>query len=58
MPVYIEKFMEDGIKLLLNGKGKRDCWIYYSYIEKISNYGIPLREIASKRKNKEINRRI
>lgn len=53
MPVYIEKFMEDGIKLLLNGKGKEFLELYYSYIEKISNYGIPLREIASKGKIKK-----
>lgn len=55
MPVYIEKFMESGIKLLLNNKGKEFLDSYYDYIEKIYNYGIPLREIASKGKiNKTI----
>jgi hypothetical protein len=48
MPVYIEKFMESGIKLLLHGKGKDFLDSYYDYIEKIYNYDIPLREIASK----------
>lgn len=55
MPVYIEKFMEAGIKLLLNNKGKEFLDAYYDYIEKIYNYQIPLREIASKGKiNKTI----
>jgi hypothetical protein len=53
MPVYIEKFMETGVKLLLNGKGKEFLDYYYDYIEKISNYGIPLRDIASKGKIKK-----
>lgn len=48
MPVYIEKFMENGVKLLLNGKGKEFLDYYYDYIEKIYNYDIPLRDIASK----------
>lgn len=56
MPVYIEKFMESGIKLLLNNKGKEFLDAYYDYIEKIYNYQIPLREIASKGKvNKTIS---
>ncbi len=53
MPVYIEKFMETGVKLLLNGKGGEFLDYYYDYIEKIDNYGIPLREIASKGKIKK-----
>lgn len=53
MPVYIEKFLESGIKLLLNNKGKEFLDSYYDYIEKIYNYEIPLREIASKGKIKQ-----
>lgn len=53
MPVYIEKFMEQGIKFLLHGKGKEFLDLYYDYIEKIYNYDIPLREIASKGKIKK-----
>lgn len=48
MPIYIEKFMETGVKLLLHNKGKEFLDYYYDYIERIYNYEIPLREIASK----------
>ena len=53
MPAYIEKFMETGIKFLLNGKGKEFLEFYYEYIEKIYDYKIPLRDIASKGKIKK-----
>jgi len=48
MPIYIEKFMEAGVKLLLENKGKEFLDYYNDYVEKIYNYEIPLREIASK----------
>lgn len=48
MPIYIEKFMEDGIKFLLNNKGKEFLEFYYDYIEKIYNLKIPLKDIATK----------
>lgn len=47
MPVYIEKFLNNGVKLLLNGKGREFIESYYDYIDKIYNYKIPLRDIAS-----------
>ena len=47
MPLYIEKFLNEGIKLLLYGKGKEFLESYYDYIEKIYNLQIPLKEIAS-----------
>ncbi len=47
MPAYIEEFINNGVKLLLNGKGKEFIEYYYSYVEKITNYQIPLRSIAS-----------
>jgi DNA polymerase elongation subunit (family B) len=53
MPIYIEKFMETGVKLLLNSKGKEFLDYYYDYVEKIYNYEIPLKDIASKGKVKK-----
>lgn len=53
MPVYIEKFLQVGIDLLLNKKGQEFLDTYYNYIEKIYNYQIPLKEIASKGKIKK-----
>jgi hypothetical protein len=53
MPVYIEKFLDNGIDLLLNQKGQEFIEYYYSYIDKIYNYQIPLRDIASKGKIKK-----
>lgn len=47
MPLYIEKFLDKGIRLLLNGKGKEFLEEYYNYIEKIQNLQIPLKEIAT-----------
>ena len=47
MPIYIEKFLDEGIKLLLHGKGKKFLELYYDYIEKIYNLQIPLKDIAT-----------
>lgn len=47
MPIYIEKFLDKGIKLLLHGKGKEFLDCYYDYIEKIYNLQIPLKDIAT-----------
>ena len=47
MPIYIEKFMNSAIDLLLHGRGREFLEEYYDYIEKIYNLNIPLREIAS-----------
>lgn len=52
MPVYIEKFIDKGIDLLLYSKGKEFLTEYYSYFDKIYNANIPLRDIASKGKIK------
>lgn len=48
MSLYIKKFLDVAIRLLLNGDGKAFINEYYSYIDKIYNYQIPLRDIASK----------
>lgn len=53
MPGYIEKFMTLASELLLNGKGKEFLENYYSYIERIYNFQIPLKDIASKGKIKK-----
>lgn len=47
MPIYIEKFMNKAIKLLLYGKGQDFLNEYYDYIDKIYNLKIPLKDIAS-----------
>lgn len=47
MPLYIEKFMNKAIDLLLFGKGQEFLIMYYDYIDKIYNLKIPLKEIAS-----------
>lgn len=53
MPEYIAKFLEKGIRLLLQKKGQEFIEEYYSYIEKIYNYKIPLKQIATKGKVKK-----
>lgn len=53
MPEYIAKFLDKGIRLLLQKKGSEFLDEYYAYIEKIYNYAIPLKDIASKGKVKK-----
>lgn len=53
MSGYIEKFLDEGIDLLLAGDGQTFLENYYAYIDKIYNYQIPLRDIASKGKIKK-----
>lgn len=48
LPGYIEKFLDKGIKLLLEGNGKEFVDYYYEYLEKIFNHQIPLAQIAQK----------
>jgi len=48
LPQYIERFIDVGVKLLLEGKGKEFIEEYYNYFEKIYNKEIPLIEIANK----------
>lgn len=47
MPIYIEKFLDKGIRLLLNDRGKEFLELYYDYIDLIYNMQIPLKDIAS-----------
>lgn len=53
MPEYIAKFLEKGIRLLLQKRGQEFLDEYYAYIEKIYNYKIPLKQIATKGKVKK-----
>lgn len=53
MSGYIEVFMDKAIELLLHGDGKGFLSYYYEYIDKIYNYQIPLKDIASKGKIKK-----
>lgn len=53
MPTYIQKFLDVGLRLLLNKNGAGFLDEYYSYVEKIFNYGIPLKDIATKGKVKK-----
>jgi DNA polymerase elongation subunit (family B) len=52
MPEYIEDFIDSGMKLILDGKGKEFVDYYYDYAEKIFYKRIPLKKIASKSKVK------
>lgn len=54
IPVYIEKFLDKGVRLLLQNKGSEFIDLYNTYIDKIYNYQIPLKEIASKGKIKKL----
>lgn len=53
MPIYIENLIQDGIKMLLYNNGDEFLELYYDYIERIYNYKIPLKQIASKGKIKK-----
>ena len=53
IPTYIQKFLDKGLRLLLRKQGLEFLDEYYSYLEKIYNYEIPLKDIASKAKVKK-----
>jgi hypothetical protein len=53
MPGYLEKFIDDGVNLLLHGNGNKFLENYYDYVDKIYNYQIPIKDIASKGKIKK-----
>lgn len=53
MPEYISKFLEGGIRHLLRQDGQKFIEDYYDYIDKIYNYRIPYKMIASKGKVKK-----
>jgi DNA polymerase elongation subunit (family B) len=53
MPIYIEKFLDKGIKLLLDGKGQEFVEWYYEYLQQIFDLQIPLMDIANKARIKQ-----
>lgn len=56
MPEYIEEFIDNGLTMILHGKGSDFINYYYDYCEDIRNCNIPLKKIASKHKvNKTID---
>lgn len=52
LPLYIEVFLDKGIKMLLEGEGHNFVEWYYEYLEKIWNKQVPLMQIASRAKVK------
>jgi DNA polymerase elongation subunit (family B) len=52
LPVYIEEFLDKGVKMLLQGDGKAFIEYYYEYLQKIFDKKIPLNKIAQRAKVK------
>lgn len=48
MPIYIEEFIDEGIRLLLASKGYEFIELYHKTVNTIVNYDVPLVKIASK----------
>jgi DNA polymerase elongation subunit (family B) len=52
LPLYIEDFLDKGVKMLLEGKGSEFVEWYYEYLDVIFNKRIPLMKIAQRAKVK------
>ena len=52
LPLYIEDFLDKGVKFLLEGKGQEFVEWYYEYLTRIYNKEIPLMKIAQRAKVK------
>ena len=52
LPLYIEDFLDKGVKMLLEGNGQEFVEWYYEYIQKIYDMQIPLMKIAQRAKVK------
>jgi DNA polymerase elongation subunit (family B) len=52
LPLYIEEFLDKGIKMLLEGNGQAFVEYYYEYLQKIFDKKIPLSKIAQRAKVK------
>jgi DNA polymerase elongation subunit (family B) len=52
LPLYIEVFLDKGVKMLLEGKGQEFVEWYYEYLQKIYDKQIPLMQIAQRAKVK------
>src|SRR5690606_6470285 len=53
LPEYIEKFLDKGMKMILHEKPVDFVNYYYEYLEKLTTFQIPLKEIASKARVKK-----
>jgi hypothetical protein len=51
LPIYIEEFLDKGIKMLLKGDGKEFVEYYYEYLQTIYDKKIPLSKIAQRAKD-------
>lgn len=52
LPIYIEEFLDNGIRMLLKGEGQNFVEYYYEYLKKIFDKKIPLSKIAQRAKVK------
>jgi DNA polymerase elongation subunit (family B) len=52
LPLYIEEFLDKGIRMLLEGDGQSFVEYYYEYLQKIYDKQIPLSKIAQRAKVK------
>ena len=52
LPLYIEEFLDTGVKMLLEGNGQGFVEWYYEYLTKIFNKNVPLVKIAQRAKVK------
>lgn len=52
LPLYIEDFLDKGIRMLLEGNGHGFVEYYYEYLQKIYNKEVPLMKIAQRSKVK------
>jgi hypothetical protein len=50
--LYIEEFLDKGVKMLLEGKGQEFVEWYYEYLQRIFDQKIPLKQIAQRAKVK------
>jgi DNA polymerase elongation subunit (family B) len=53
LQTYIVEFLDEGLKMLLNGDGQSFIELYYEYVDKIYNKQIPLSKIANKSRVKQ-----
>jgi DNA polymerase elongation subunit (family B) len=53
LPEYISEFFNNGLRMLLEGKGKDFVEYYYETLEKIYHQDIPLKKIAQRAKVKQ-----
>jgi DNA polymerase elongation subunit (family B) len=53
LQTYIVEFLDEGLKMLLNGDGLSFVELYYEYVTKIYNKEIPLAKIANKARVKQ-----